>query len=161
MKLNLKNASLILLLLLFYARINGQVIQFTYDISGNRTTRQIDLQESKSQYVKPIKITEVDPGKTTKPEIFLSEENVVPTVFPNPTSGNLKIVNIPNSRGLSSRLQLFDMTGRLIVTQELTTSFYELDLSRFTNGVYILQLCTGQQLYSWKVIKNDKLKLEE
>ncbi len=104
-------------------------------------------------------LTEVEGSLMIHP-VFSSEElqNSSPTaevdqlslkLFPNPSRGQLQLVGLPeNSQHM--RLQLFDLTGRLLQEENAKT---EIDLA-VAPGMYVLQLKNehGQQVYSERVI---------
>lgn len=60
------------------------------------------------------------------------------SVYPNPTS---QVVHIATDVQSSNRidLQLFDLSGRLIIAQNIATENAELDLSSLPAGAYVLQ----------------------
>lgn len=58
-------------------------------------------------------------------------------IFPNPSNGNVFI----NSSGLvSPSLEIYDATGRLVMTMLLENPLFEIDLHYLSNGVYVLQI---------------------
>ncbi len=81
------------------------------------------------------------------------------TIFPNPTNKLADLVfNITESNNIV--LSLYNMNGQLIKSiyqgqKPKGTYSYQIDLSNFSNGVYILTLQTNQRKYSQKIIKLD------
>lgn len=59
-------------------------------------------------------------------------------VYPNPTNDYLNIKGLNN--GIS--IKLYDVYGKLIVDNVATNEIYRLDMSKLSEGVYMLQLCT-------------------
>jgi len=75
-------------------------------------------------------------------------------VFPNPASQYLYIA-LQTVPGANSRLQLMDMTGRIIQTVKLYSTREVLDISLLPNGVYILNYTDGVYAKHIKFIKSE------
>jgi hypothetical protein len=75
-------------------------------------------------------------------------------VYPNPVTD---VVNVDLSQftGVLNELKVFDITGKLVLTQGVKGSATEagLDMSSMASGVYILKLETDQGQYQVKLIK--------
>jgi len=71
-------------------------------------------------------------------------------IFPNPTDG---IVNIKNEDLNEAHLQIMDFTGKL-VHQQIFSGSTAIDLSRFSNGVYLFAIKTDKISFVKKVVKN-------
>ncbi len=73
--------------------------------------------------------------------------------YPNPASNQISI-RFKQKRGAHYTLQLFDLTGQLRVAGELpaTPSEYQLDLSTFEEGQYLLRIHNGKQFQTQKII---------
>lgn len=97
---------------------------------------------SGSVMIRPIFSTEMDASLGIRDEV--EDINPLVTVYPNPTSNS---INIQVENGLYSGVQVFDLTGRLVVE----TSSSEVDLSASPNGVYIFKLTGINKIV--KVIK--------
>ncbi|MBP1672733.1 MAG: domain containing protein [Bacteroidetes bacterium] len=74
------------------------------------------------------------------------------TISPNPSPG---IVIVENSSDiLLTRYELYDLTGKMIKTETISSSKFEIDINNCSNGVYIIKLFEKNQFrYSGKVIK--------
>lgn len=71
------------------------------------------------------------------------------SVYPNPTDGKLElIIDSP-----ADVLKVLDMTGKTVIRLTNLSSRQTLDLSEFSNGIYVLQLQSGQLMKHIKVIK--------
>jgi hypothetical protein len=79
------------------------------------------------------------PGNTQTGQVFLDGEI---TVFPNPTPNILTIqYNILQAGKMTA--QVFDAAGKRLITEEFTINSFSnkrYDLSKYTNGMYILIL---------------------
>ena len=76
------------------------------------------------------------------------------TVFPNPITGDrLYIENSPFD-GDDIELLLFDLTGRLLMRQQLgKANATELDVTSLPKGIYLLNLIKGKEKYNYKIVK--------
>ena len=73
------------------------------------------------------------------------------SLAPNPVSDILKI---NSARGKIASIKLWSVNGKLYDTYHLNNQQFELDMSRFENGFYILQIQTETELFVKKIIKN-------
>ncbi len=76
-------------------------------------------------------------------------------IYPNPTEGRI-FIGLPVAGQLHGHIYLYDLMGRIILKKEIEVSpqsgAIPLDLSGIGKGMYILQLLTGQESSSCKVI---------
>ena len=73
------------------------------------------------------------------------------SVAPNPVSDKLKI---NSANGKISTIQLWSVNGKLFDTYNLNNQQFELDMSNFENGLYLLQIQTDSESFVKKIIKN-------
>jgi len=72
------------------------------------------------------------------------------TVSPNPTQGKF---TIKLATGQIDNIKIFNMYGASILTQEYTnTSEVSIDLSNASSSTYIIQIASGENVYSEKII---------
>jgi hypothetical protein len=73
-------------------------------------------------------------------------------VGPNPTSDALNIYMNTNDK---SSVEIFDVTGKLILTQSFETHV-EFDISKYANGIYTVSVKnkSGDVIKTTKVVKN-------
>lgn len=70
-------------------------------------------------------------------------------LYPNPAGSFIRI-----SDGTPiSRVELFDIYGRLIISHDVSTELFEFDISRLAHGVYFIRIKTATAIYNEKVIK--------
>lgn len=122
---------------------------FEYDAAGNRTQRSISTQRI-SEYDELLANINFEPT-TEEPEDDIL--NALPfKVFPNPTFG---LVNIEGelSADSSFSIQLFDLSGRLLVSEKNLWINSQLDLRHFNRGTYILIIQTEGKNSVHKIIK--------
>jgi len=80
-------------------------------------------------------------------------DNSILEIYPNPTSGSIRIKNQFSTFEQSS-LIVYDMTGRVVMKNQIPNGIYvyEFDLSTIANGVYQLQIRNANGLHTSKII---------
>jgi hypothetical protein len=75
-------------------------------------------------------------------------------VYPNPSSD---VINITNDLGLIiDRIELFDMSGRVVVSVpkgSFNNDFAQIDVTNLTTGVYTLKMTAGAQMFTNRIVK--------
>jgi hypothetical protein len=71
--------------------------------------------------------------------ILGSNDLIAPTVnlYPNPSND---LINISFGKDQLSKLELYDLTGKLIFNRNLNTNAYALDIANYPSGIYIVKL---------------------
>lgn len=69
--------------------------------------------------------------------------------YPNPTSGLLTIAGL----GENSKIRVFDMSGKLVLTETGNTSKMNLDLSSLKGTVFIFQVESNDTIYQTRIVK--------
>jgi len=141
-------------------------VSYGYDDSGNRVSRTINMsvltpppQDSTEIAVEDMEdivtgTQNPENGGEKSQEVYtdvLSEALI--TIYPNPTAGLLtvKIAHLPQHS--VSSLTLFDMRGRVITQQQSLSDENKLDISAQPTGMYIMQIAVGDEVTSWKIVK--------
>jgi len=75
------------------------------------------------------------------------------TIYPNPSSSSLTI-ELPGTQFPNTHMSISNTSGKQLLTQELTDSKTEIDISRFPTGVYIVQLQSGTEVVTRKLVVN-------
>lgn len=79
-----------------------------------------------------------------------SEVSLISNVYPNPTTGNVTIqLTELNS---NTELTVIDMSGRKILSEQLSQLQTTIDLSDNNSGIYIITVTSNDKLYREKVI---------
>ena len=72
-------------------------------------------------------------------------------LYPNPVSANL---NVSLSNNEIEKVEVFDITGMLVISKEVKSSFTQLDMSELGNGNYVVKVLSGKDVKALTVIKN-------
>jgi hypothetical protein len=75
-------------------------------------------------------------------------KNIV-NIYPNPTSGIISISSIDNSP--VDKIEIVDVLGKIVSVKTGNTS--QIDISEFSNGVYIFKIFAGEAIFQKKIIK--------
>lgn len=79
---------------------------------------------------------------------LLGEINEV-TIFPNPSLGT---INIALTSKVESTIEIYNVVGKLIYNSTLNTQLVTVDVSNQPNGVYFVNIKTGESITTKKVI---------
>lgn len=119
---------------------------FTYDASGNRTERVIDLTKS-------AQIT-ASSSTANEEKLFEAElENLDIRIYPNPTKGVLK-VEIPDIGDIKPTLVVYNLQGKQLVHKTVSNQISTINLSEQPPGMYIMKIVNGEESLDWKIIKD-------
>lgn len=78
------------------------------------------------------------------------------SAFPNPAH-EFFTLSFPKARSVELRLKIFDMIGKEVLTQNLSTAEdtqWKVDISNLRKGMYLLRLTDGEQQYTRRIIVN-------
>ena len=70
-------------------------------------------------------------------------------VYPNPTTSSISISNM----NLNSIVKIYSMTGQQVFMGKSDSNVMTVDMSRFTNGMYMLQVVSNGKALKSKIIK--------
>ena len=74
-------------------------------------------------------------------------------IYPNPTSGVLKIEVAGFEDSDKGNLSIFNLSGQQLLNSDIISTFTELDISSSQKGVYILLINLNGESTTWKIIK--------
>jgi hypothetical protein len=114
---------------------------FNYDDSGNR----------KSCWVFLMKIG-VDQGSNDS-ITSINDYNI--KVYPNPTDRLLNVAIDRIKSNTNAKASICDLKGNVLKNIEKLNSENQIDMTAFTNGVYILSIEIEGKKADWKVIKKE------
>jgi hypothetical protein len=72
-------------------------------------------------------------------------------VFPNPSDG---VFILQMDQAINIQLQLFDMSGKLILEKRINQRFWQIDLGDQADGVYFLKTISDKGNRTYKLIKH-------
>ena len=109
-------------------------------------------QKAKMQAV--ISMTYAAGGRSELAQFFSSQKEI-PTleleVFPNPFSGRLQLT-LDTSIDTGDKVEVFDITGRQVLSTVVSGSQMDLDLASQSDGIYLVQIRTDAALWYSKVV---------
>lgn len=124
----------------------SSTVHFSYDASGNRSSRWIELTELKQGETDTAIILPKDF------EVLQSEKLTEVKVFPNPVNQELYIQsNFMPESGLMATLS--DGNGKIVLQVRLVQSSETLQLGNLSPGLYFLKLECQNERRVWKVVK--------
>ena len=140
-------------LLCLSATISAQTVQFSYDASGNRISRDIVL--AKSGDVTSADSTDKELQEQYYVDLF---SDVKVTISPNPNGGKFTISISSESGEMPKeknpvKLMLFSLRGDVIYELNQFEAVNQLDISHQPNGTYFLIIVAGNERKSWKIVK--------
>lgn len=74
-------------------------------------------------------------------------------IFPNPASSSVKIMLSEDLNGRNYKVICYDVMGKKVLEEKISTAVFELDISDFVSGVYQLQIETERKMITQKVVK--------
>lgn len=142
-KTSIARALVIGLLLLNNSLVNAQsriksrypIYYIEYDGSGNIVNRK-----QHSTYT---------PGGPQ----YLKRNNPKLTVSPNPTTGIFTVVNSLPSADEEFTYNLYSINSVLIESRQSKEQSVQFDISKYTEGIYLLQILGTDYESTWKIIK--------
>ena len=91
----------------------------------------------------------LSPGDHNLPNT-LSVKEIVPSnkliISPNPAQNKVNVNGIKNN----ANFQIFDITGKLKMSGQVSPNQLEIDVQEFTDGLYLLKVYNAQELYCSK-----------
>ena len=117
---------------------------YTYDKAGNRTNRTICL-KSKEATSDSVSIAKI-PITENMGEMLI-------TLYPNPTKGQLTIQITNITCETEGALELYDLSGRLVIVQKTVGESTMLDISRYPLGIYLMRIRICDKVSEWRIIK--------
>jgi len=77
----------------------------------------------------------------------ITDQNLV--IYPNPTS---EILNVELPTLTSEKIQLFDLTGKLVNEFKNDNLVFKTDISQLQNGVYIIRFCINGEVFNKRFV---------
>jgi len=129
---------------ILYSQTN---FSFDYDANGNRIEREVMWIPSKMAYSEMPNDSIIE-----KSGINIIEKDDI-KIYPNPTKGDLKVELNTTSDIQKVQINIISIKGQLLYNTDVMQKTYNLDLSSFVRGAYILIMQVNDKKYEWKIIK--------
>jgi hypothetical protein len=71
-------------------------------------------------------------------------------IYPNPSNG---IFNIESPIFAESEIEVYDVASNMIYKNNLTNKLTQLDLTKFSSGLYFLKITSGNKYFTCKISK--------
>ncbi|MDY0347871.1 MAG: T9SS type A sorting domain-containing protein [Tenuifilaceae bacterium] len=139
--------------------IEAQRISYSYDDSGNRIIREILLVKPKTQdddnefkrdSLGREKSNTLSEGKPYYSDRFGSNDV---RIYPNPTSGQLKLEFVSPVEYYGITISVYSLTGKLVYRKKMMLNPEEIDLSNQLDGVYLMTIENEVNRISWRIVK--------
>lgn len=139
----------IVLMMAGVACLNAQnrayFVNFEYDADGNRISRTITIGNDREER------SSNDTTEVVHYTDIIDESQI--NIYPNPTTKSV-FINITNpEEDTMITATLLSPSGVFLETKEIGTAPVEFDLSSMAAGIYILELRSGTDTKTWKIIK--------
>ncbi len=138
-------------------------INYTYDLSGNQTKRQLILAGNLPQSLLKsasrgdnIDYFEYATAEFNDPVAVQTEEllgKLKITVYPNPTQGLLQVEIAGREIPLQSMIVLYNSASTVIRQIKPISASNYLDITAYPPGIYFMRLIVGEEVSVWKIIK--------
>jgi len=150
----------ILFLLLFLGNValaQTNYYEYKYDEAGNRISRKYVKMKKKVNLQEDSLLLDslYNDSIIAKEDIDVYKDNIGDkeiSIFPNPTKGKLRVEISNIEDGDIIILKVFDLQGREIYSNEKLSN-YDIDLSNYENGVYLLDIILNNEKSYWKIVK--------
>jgi len=126
--------------------------------SGTQTLSLSQLQQFQDSPVPYYQLNVINPGDSCFPVYPTGVSNIIAatelSIYPNPSTGTFN-VELNADKVLNGALSVYDLAGRRVYTQELSTSgFYKavINLSDYSKGFYTLQIKTTVGVVSKSIV---------
>lgn len=132
------------------AGLSGSYYLVATDLFSNQIySDTVDIELCPQSGAKNMAMTEEQILKMTQPfEI---------AIFPNPNTGQFRLIATGGEfgTGYNFNIQVFDIVGNLIFTNDYYSSIVDIDLHEIPTGVYIVKIIKGKETAYKKVIINN------
>jgi YD repeat-containing protein len=122
----------------------GQTVSFTYDNSGNRTSRTTIILKSATGNT-------VEESSSSAYEDQIGEHSIL--IYPNPIESEITVKIQGLKEDNAGAINLYDQSGRLVLTLDDIGSNNTLNLSRLSAGNYFMIIQLENDQTKWTIVK--------
>ncbi|MBV5314208.1 MAG: right-handed parallel beta-helix repeat-containing protein [Prolixibacteraceae bacterium] len=137
--------SIIKTIILTYPVIDARGVKYSGSISLQPYTSLVLMKDPSPTVLKSAFITPMGTNNNFSQEVIGVE------LFPNPSHGkvNVRFLSLPS---VGSRIEIFDVTGRIVASRLISGTSEVFDLSNQNAGLYVLKSTLGSQIFTNKLI---------
>lgn len=151
--MNIKLLTGLMLFICMSVVVDAQTqIKYTYDLNGNRQTRQLVVIQLKSAKI-AFPINDDTLLKEEPDDLSGIDEEQGVRVYPNPATDKINIEFSGSRTDDPVEVRLYNLNGSLIKTKRNKTLLMDMDVGDLKNGIYVLVLKRGTQITNYKIIK--------
>jgi hypothetical protein len=92
--------------------------------------------------------------KNTTTDVISSELSTI-KLFPNPIGSQDLIISFPSNFILDTKLDIYDIKGKLYISQILTNETNTIKINSIPLGLYFIKLSDGKNFQTFKLIKSE------
>jgi YD repeat-containing protein len=143
-------------MLISHGLSSQEVVTFSYDASGNRTSRVIILEQKEAEQESIADTTLFKQDEIKEAETFkysTSKGDRTIHIYPNPNGGMFTIGFEGWEAGINGSFKLHALNGNLILEIPVTQTNIHVDISDQPEGAYILTIMIDGKKEVWKVVK--------
>ena len=120
-----------------------QKLSYAYDNAGNRVSRTlvVGAQQAAGRH---------DTDSVIYHEVLSNKEI---SLYPNPVKTNLTVHVKGYNPEANGEYYLFDMQGKMIQHHKMSVESFQIDMSAYAAGNYIMRIVLDGESSTWKVIK--------
>ncbi len=130
-------------LLLIEQGSGAQKLSYAYDNAGNRVSKTIvfnSQQAAKTQKKDSVSFNEILANKEIK-------------LYPNPVQTNLTVTINGFDKDVAGEYFFFDNQGKMILHNYLNNESFQVDMSSYATGNYIMRIVIDGESTTWKILK--------
>ena len=121
----------------------AQSFRYAYDNAGNRVSRTLVVGQ-------PQGISRHDKDSVIYHEVLANKEI---SLYPNPVKTNLTVNVKGYNQDAGGEYYLFDMQGKVLLHNTMRIESFQIDMSAYAVGNYIMRIVLDGESTTWKVIK--------
>jgi len=153
----MKHTLIILITIFISFAAKSQEYIYGYDNAGNRISRMAIILNSTPQNPPDSSDNQTanyeseDADEPVQYESVLDDQVI--TVYPNPTTGELKINISDFEEGTKGSIMITDMQGKLIYQSDNINGNNIVNLSNAASGQYLMRIAVNNKNHEWFVMK--------
>lgn len=121
---------------------NCPMIVFSYDAAGNRIQRNLVV----------VPCGDIERTTDTAGNTVIS--TLQANVYPNPAKDKINIDLKQASNENETKVFLYDLNGKIIYETILSSAQFQINVSNYSNGKYLLKIVNGKEFKTYNVLKS-------